>query len=160
MYVRPCRSTKVWVVVRFPTIPNCLHKLSHNFYSNWAPLSVVIVAGVPKRAIQPLKKASATISAWIFTNGMASDQRVNRSTQVSRYLKPSEYGRGPTISICMWSNLSVGSENLQNWLIMTRYSGGLATFSRTALIRNVYIHAVPNKSCIDQWLGSPMRWMT
>ena len=35
-----------------------------------------------------------------------------RSTQISRYLKPSEYGRSPTISICTWSNLSVGSENL------------------------------------------------
>ena len=75
---------------------------------------MVIVAGVPKRAIEPLKKASATVSAQISTSCMASGQRVNRSTQVSRYLKPSEYGRGPTISICTWSNLSVGSENLLN----------------------------------------------
>ena len=85
--------------MRLMTIPNWLHKLSLNFDSNWAPLSVVIEAGVPKRAIHPLKKASATVSARMSTNGMASGQRVNRSTQVSRYLKPSEYGRGPTISI-------------------------------------------------------------
>ena len=59
-----------------------------------------------------MKKASATVSARISTSGMASSQRVKRSTQVSRYLKPSAYGRGPTISICTWSNLSVGSANL------------------------------------------------
>ena len=75
----------------FLTIPNWLYKLSHNFDSNWAPLSKVIVAGVPERAIQPLKKASATVSALISTIGMASGQRVIRSIQVSRYLKPSEY---------------------------------------------------------------------
>ena len=75
--------------MRSLTILNWLHKLSHNYDSNFAPLSVVIVAGVPKRAIQPLKKVSATVSARISTNGMASGQRVNRSTQVSRYLKPS-----------------------------------------------------------------------
>ena len=98
--------------MRFLTIPNWLHKSSHNFDSNWAPLSVVIVAGVPKRAIHPLKKASATVSAGISTNSMAAGQRVKRSTQVSRYLKPSAYGRGPTILICTWSNLSVGSANL------------------------------------------------
>ena len=106
--------------MRFLTIPNWLHKLSHNFDSNWAPLSVVIVAGVPKRAIQPLKKASGTVSARLSTSGMASGQRVNRSTQVSRYLKPSEYGRGLTISICTWSNLSVGSENLPKTGLLSR----------------------------------------
>ena len=73
---------------------------------------MVIVAGVPKRAIHPLKKAWATVSAQISTNGMASGQGVKRSTQVSRYLKPSEYGRGPTISIFMWLNLSVDLAHL------------------------------------------------
>ena len=43
---------------------------------------------------------------------MASGQRVKRSTQVSRYLKPLAYGRVPTISVCMWLNLPVGSSNL------------------------------------------------
>ena len=86
--------------MRFRTIPNWLHRPSHNFDSNWAPLSVVIVAGVPNRAIHPLKKASAFVSALISTSGMASGQRVKRSTQVSRYLKPSAYGKGLTVSIC------------------------------------------------------------
>ena len=98
--------------MQFRTIPNWLHKPSHNFDSNWAPLSVVIVAGVPKRAIHPLKNASATVSARISTIGVASGQHVKRSTQVSKYLKPSAYGSGPTKSICTWSNLSVGSVNL------------------------------------------------
>ena len=95
--------------MRFLTIPNWLHKLSHNFDSNWTPLSVVIVAGVPKRAIH---HPSATVSARISTIEMASGQRVKRSMQVSKYLKPSACGRGPTISMCTWSNLSVGSVNL------------------------------------------------
>ena len=71
--------------MRFRTIPNWLHKPSHNFDLTWAPLSVVIVAGVPKRAIHPLKKASATVSTRISTIEMASGQRVKRSTQVSKY---------------------------------------------------------------------------
>ena len=53
---------------------------------------MVIVAGVPNRAIHPLKKASATVSALLFTSGIASGQRVNRSTQVSTYLKPLRQG--------------------------------------------------------------------
>ena len=72
-------------------MPNWLHKISHNLDSNLAALSVVIVAGVPKRAIHLLKKALATVSALISTNGIASGQRVKQSTQVSKYLKPSEY---------------------------------------------------------------------
>ena len=147
--------------MRFRTIPNWLHKPSLNFDSNCAPLCVVIVVGVPNRAIHPLKNASATVSALISTSGMASGQRVKRSTQVSRYIKPSVYGRGPTISICMLSNLSVDYSNLpKNWLIMARYFSGLATFARTAPFSNIYIHSVPDKFCIDQRLCSPMRWLT
>ena len=64
--------------MRFLTIPNWLHKLSHNFDSNWAPLSVVKVAGVPKRAIQPLKKASATVLARISTSGQTNLVLISR----------------------------------------------------------------------------------
>ena len=32
---------------------------------------------------------------------------------------------------------------------MSRNLGGLATFARTAPIRNVYVHALPNKSGIN-----------
>ena len=59
--------------------------------SNWRPRSVVRVeAGEPKRAIQPLTNASATVSAVMFAMVMASGQRVKRSTQVRRYLKHRE----------------------------------------------------------------------
>ena len=123
---------------------------------------MVIVVGVPKRAILPLKKASATVSARRSTSGMASGQRVK---QVSRYLKPSAYGRGPrgpTISIYMYvvRSFSRFCEFAENWLIMARYFGGLATFARTASFSDIYVHSVTDEPCIDQRLCSPMRWMT
>ena len=44
--------------------------------------------------------------------GIASGQQVNRSTTVSRYLKPWDSGSGPTRSMWTWSKcLAVGS----NW---------------------------------------------
>ena len=120
---------------------------------------MVIVVGVPNRAIHPLKKASATVSALISTSGIASGQRVERSTQVSRYLKPLAYGKGPTISISMWSNLSVGSSNLQKTGLLWQ-DIIMATSARMAPLSNVYIHSVPDKSCINQRFRSSMRWMT
>ena len=129
--------------MRFCTIPNWLHKPSHNFDSDWAPLSVVIVAGVPNRAIHPLKKAWATVSALISTSGIASGQRVRRSTQVIQ--QGSDY-----IYMYVVKSLCGFIEFAENWLIMARYFNGLATFTRTAPLSNVYIHSVPDKSCINQ----------
>ena len=146
--------------MRFRTIPNWLHKPSPNFDSNWAPLSVVIVAGVPNHAIHPLKKASESVSALISTSGIVSGQRVKRSTQVTRYLKPSAYGKGPTIYMYVVKSLCGFVEFTKNWLILARYFSDLATFARTAPLSSVYIHSVPKKSCINQWFRSSMRWMT
>ena len=88
------------------------YKVSQNLDSKWAPLSVVIVAGVPKRAtMHPLKKASATVFALTSTNAMASGTCVKRLTHVNKYLGPAEYGEGPTRWTCRWSYLSVGSLN-------------------------------------------------
>ncbi len=56
----------------------------HNADSNCEPRSVVSVAGVPKRAIQPVTNARATVSAVMVDIGNASGQRVNRSMQVTR----------------------------------------------------------------------------
>ena len=118
---------------------------------------MVIVAGVPNRAIHPLKKASAILSAFISTSGMASGQRVKRSTQVSRYLKPSAYGRGPTILICTWSNLSVGLSNLPKTGLLWRDT--LAVWQplqeRHHLTISILIPCQTNG--IDQRLCSPMR---
>lgn len=46
--------------------------------------SVVIAEGTPKRATQWYRKALATVSAVMSAIGMASAQRVNLLTQVSR----------------------------------------------------------------------------
>jgi hypothetical protein len=41
-----------------------------------------MVCGHPKRDIQPVKRARATVSAVMYVMGMASGQRVKRSTAV------------------------------------------------------------------------------
>ena len=103
----------------------------------------------PKMSYPPAKKSIATVSALLSTSCMTSGHRVNRLTQVNKYLKPFEYGKGPTMSICTWSNLSVGSVNLpKNGFIMTWDLGGLTTFARSASICVIYIHTVPDEVCI------------
>ena len=54
--------------------------------SNWLPLSVVIVVGMPNLAIHPCKKVQATVSALMSGRGKASGQRVNLSMTVRRYV--------------------------------------------------------------------------
>ena len=56
----------------------------HRWDSNWRPLSVTIVEGMPKRATQPWTNVRATTSAVIVESGNASGQRVKRSTHVRR----------------------------------------------------------------------------
>ena len=76
--------------------------------SEWHPLSVEMVEGVPKRAIQPDMKGPATVSAVISEKRMASGQRVKWSMHVSRYLYPLEGERGPTKLMWMWSKRMSG----------------------------------------------------
>ena len=98
---------------RFPYIGKCCSELSRAVGKDGD-------ATWPRRAYQNSylslyvhqRYIYVTVSDLISTNGIASGQRVKRSTQVSRYLKPSAYAKGLTISICMWSNHSVGSSNL------------------------------------------------
>ena len=63
--------------------------------------------------------------------------------------------------IYMYVGKSLGGfvEFDENWLIMGRYFSGLAPFTRMAPLSNVYIHSVPDKSCINQRFRSSMRWM-
>jgi hypothetical protein len=56
---------------------------------------VVIICGQPKRDIQPVKRARAAVSAVMSGMGMASGQRVKRSTAVRQYVKPADIGSGP-----------------------------------------------------------------
>ena len=58
-----------------------------------------MIDGTPKREIQPLRNACAMASVVIELSGIASGQRVKRSTHVRRYVKPWDGGRGPTMSI-------------------------------------------------------------
>ena len=72
----------------------------HRSDSNCAPWSALMVDGTPKRTIQPVTKACAMVGAVMSGRGMASGQRVKRSTQVRRYVNPLDGGSGPTRSIC------------------------------------------------------------
>ena len=54
--------------------------------SNCRPRSEVIVAGTPKREIQPDNKAEAQDSAVASVIGIASGQRIYRSMHVNRYV--------------------------------------------------------------------------
>ena len=54
--------------------------------------------GTPNLATQPMTNAFATVSAVMSAIGIASVQRVKRSTHVNKYVKPFEGGNGPTIS--------------------------------------------------------------
>ena len=67
-----------------------------------------MVESTPNREIHSLIKACATVTAQMPEIVMASSQRVNLSIQVSRYVKPCDVGRGPTKSMCIWSNLTSG----------------------------------------------------
>ena len=59
---------------------------------NWDPRSEVMVAGMPKFWIHPNVRPSMTLCAEMSTKGTATGHLVNRSTMVSRYLKPFERG--------------------------------------------------------------------
>jgi hypothetical protein len=87
---------------------------------------VEIVSGQPKRDIQPVKRARATVSAVMSGMGMASGHRVKRSTAVRQCVYPADVGKGPMRS--MWtcrkragggvkspSGVTVWRETLERW---------------------------------------------
>jgi hypothetical protein len=59
-------------------------RADHRLEVNCAPLSDVMTEGTPNRWIQPEKRADAQSAAAILLRGMASGQRVVRSTIVKR----------------------------------------------------------------------------
>jgi hypothetical protein len=66
---------------------------------NCTPLSDVSGAGTPNQETHPETKAAAHSSVAIPASGIASAQRVERSTTVNKYAWPLlERGRGPTRS--------------------------------------------------------------
>jgi hypothetical protein len=60
--------------------------LAQTSEENWVPLSEVSDEGTPKRATQPVKRASAQWLAEVDFNGTASAQRVDLSTIVNRWV--------------------------------------------------------------------------
>ena len=56
------------------------------------------VEGTPNCTKHPARNALATVSAVISVIGNAFGQRVKQSTHVSKYVKPFEGGKGPTIA--------------------------------------------------------------
>ena len=68
-----------------------------------------MVLGTPNLATHVSKKARAHVAAEMSERGTASSQREHLSIIVSRYVLPdAEGGSGPTKSMWMVSNLSVG----------------------------------------------------
>ena len=57
-------------------------------------------------------KAWATVSAVMLTMKMAPGHLVNQSIQVSKETYPLEGGRGPTMSMYILANLTLGILNL------------------------------------------------
>ena len=62
------------------------HSEDHRVDVNCAPLSDVMIAGTPKRCIQPSNNALAHSAAVVDDNGNASGHRVLLSTTVKRYV--------------------------------------------------------------------------
>ena len=71
-------------MVRMCLIPIRAHAEDHSDEVNCVPLSVVTVAGTPKRATQPEIKLSVHVLASMLRRGMASTHLVDLSTAVSR----------------------------------------------------------------------------
>ena len=108
------RSTKPlacrwYAVVVLALIPNWANVFFHNSDVNWAPLSVVTVSGIPKRATQLSMNACKTVSAVVSGIGTTSGHLVVRSTMVSRYLNPRSTAKGPTRLMCTCSKRVVGT---------------------------------------------------
>ena len=112
---------------------NWLHKLSNNLDSNWAPLEVVIVAGWARPGYK--------------TSYQPAEKRIGDRFGFNIY--------GWYVKLV--KSLGWFSKLAKSQFIMTKDFSGPATFARSALIRDVDFHAMPNESDIDKWLCSSMR---
>ena len=85
---------------------------------NCVPRSVVSSSGTPYRGSQCRTKARQQELEDISGRGIASGQRLNRSTTVRRYFIPSHSGNGPTRSTCIWPNRRVAAGNTVTGALM------------------------------------------
>ena len=81
-------------MVRCSCGPSSVHKAVHRFEVNCGPLSDVMSAGTPNRAMWCEMRARAHEAAVASVIGMASGHRVYRLMIVNRYVIPREGGRG------------------------------------------------------------------
>ena len=81
-------------------IPSTADIWDQSWEVNWAPLSLVIWSGTPKRDTQLYNNAAHRDGVEVSERGMASGHLLNRSTIVNRWVQPREKGNGPTRSIC------------------------------------------------------------
>jgi hypothetical protein len=78
------------------------------------------VCGQPKRDIQSLSRACATVSAVICGKEITSSQRVKRSTAMRQYVKPADVGRGPMRSTWTCRKRAAGSAKSLNGVTVWR----------------------------------------
>ena len=88
-------------------IPTKFVRLVHSDDVKGVPLSDEMCSGTPWAAIQVMRafRQDCVVASSM---GMASGHLVDLSIMVNRYLKPSDFGRGPTMSTWMCENLRVG----------------------------------------------------
>ena len=91
--------------------PRRVDSCRHYVDVNYAPRSDVMWMGVPKRAIQSLRRARARVRADVSETGIASGHRVNRSMMVNRWVNPRQEESGPTTSTWMYLNFFFGAVN-------------------------------------------------
>ena len=102
-------SCGCYEVVAVTLMPNLDRDLLQAFEVNWAPLSVVTVAGTLNHDTHESMNAWITVSAVASAMGTASGHRVVRSTKVTRYLNPLSEGNGPTMSRWTCSKRAAGT---------------------------------------------------
>ena len=101
-------------------MPSSVAKWRHNSETNWLPRSDVMTDGVPKRAIHPWRRASASVSVDVSTTGNTSSQCENWSTTVRRCVDPSEDSRGLMTSTWMCSKRRCTGGKVERGALMCR----------------------------------------
>ena len=108
---------------------------------NWVPLSLVIIAGTPKREIHPWNIVEAHSAGEIPTRGITSGHPVDLSMHVKRYVNPWDEDRGPKSFTWTCANLLKGTGIFYGWSL---------TLRRTCHInkgdRNSTNHTTPDES--------------
>ena len=85
------------------------HREDHRAKVNWAPRSDVMEARIPKRAIQPLKRAAAESAAVVLLTGNALNYLEAGSMMVKRWENPPDGSKGPMRSMWRWANCRSGT---------------------------------------------------